>query len=231
MRVDNTLAYRQDQTMRTSKSTPNTNVGQTSIPSSKNGETVTSRAAKATAVTGTTSNNLSSTMMSQLMATAQEPNTSNTNVDQYSGPLSVGERRYLNDIAKDPAYAASEAKLSGTASELVFAYKTSAELMASIHSGSNNSDARLASMKEVQGQRTAYYESLAAQGLPPAETFAKILEFNVNLSKSHDDTLGWSASGRTQSYSDYNQSQLDYLQNAIAQSNSNKTTGLGTSRA
>ncbi|MBL4692880.1 MAG: hypothetical protein JKY92_06070 [Magnetovibrio sp.] len=44
---------------------------------------------------------------------------------------------------------------------------------------------------------------------------------NANLPKSHDDTMGWSASGRAngQSYSDDNQARLICLQNAIAKAN------------
>ena len=83
---------------------------------------------------------------------------------------------------------------------------------------------RMADAKQVQGERTAYYESLAGQDLTPAEKYAKLLEFNVDLPPSHDATLGWSEFGSSMSYSDYNQTRLDYLQHLISQKATDPTS-------
>jgi len=188
---------------------------QTMQPHTDDDQKQPSDATASNAVTGTTGSNLSKEVIDQLIAEAQETGVSNANTDEYDGPLSIGERHHLEDIVNNPGYGASEAKMFGTSSELVFAYKTRAELMASITSNSDISSARLAGMEKVLGERTAYYESLAGQDLTPAEKYAKLLEFNANLPQSHDATLGWSESGQSMSYSDYNNARLDYLQSLI----------------
>ncbi len=170
------------------------------------------------AVTGTTGSNLSKEVMAQLIAVTQE--TADTKA--YDGPLSTAERHHLEDIANDPGYAASQAKGFGTSHELVWAGwelptvnngYTAAEGMA-FHV---KEMANMASMKQVKEERTAYYENLKGQGLPPAEAYAKLLEFNANLPQSHDAALRWSESGRAMSYSDYNNARLEYLQNLISE--------------
>lgn len=173
-------------------------------------------------VFGTTGSNLSKEVMGQLIAAAQETNVSSTNTKAYNGPLSIGERHRLEEIANNPGYAASEAKLLGRRGETVFVGKT----LPGVNNGFSDADRKafltkqagqMANEKQVQGERTAYYESLMGQGLPPAEIFSKLLEFNANLPESHDATLGWSESGVSLSYSDYQKARFDYLQNLIGQ--------------
>jgi len=173
------------------------------------------------AVTGTTGSNLSKEVIDQLMAEAQETGVSNTDTETYDGPLSIGERHHLEDIVNNPGYGASEAKIFGTGMELIRGFSSMAEAQAYFSKGGDNRfHAKLADMQKVVGERTAYYENLSGQGMPPAEIFAKLLEFNVNLPPSYDDALGWSGPGRSMSYSDYNQTRLDYLQNLISQKES-----------
>jgi len=176
----------------------------------------------ANAVTGTTGSNLSKEVIEQLMAEAQETGVSNTDTETYDGPLSIGERHHLEDIVNNPDYGASQAKLVGISGELVGVGK----VLPTVNNGFSDaqraaflakSKTQVAGMEQAQQQRSAFYSSLIAQDLPPAEIFAKLLEFNANLPSSHDDTLGWSRSGRSLSYSDYNQTRLDYLQNLISQ--------------
>ena len=71
----------------------------------QNGETNNANTAKAAPVTGTTGSNLSSDMIDQLMAETQQTSTSSASSDNYDGPLSIGERHHLEDIAKDASYA------------------------------------------------------------------------------------------------------------------------------
>lgn len=192
-------------------------------PSSATQADVTGQSAN-NAVTGTTGSNLSKDVMGQLIA-AQETGVSSTDAKAYDGPLSIGERHHLEDIANNPRYAASQANLFGTGSELVFVGK----MLPTVNNGYSDADretfltkqaGQMANEKQAQGERTAYYESLMRQGLPPAEIFAKLLEFNTNLPESHDATLGWSESGVSLSYSDYQKARLDYLQNLISQGQS-----------
>jgi len=146
--------------------------------------------------------------------------------DAYDGILSEPERHGLESIANDPVYAASQAKLIGTSGEMYFIKE-----LPTVNNGYSDAQrtaflaknkVQVAAIEAVQQQRTAYYENLTAQDLPPAEIYFKLLEFNANLPKSHDDTMEWSASRRAggPSYSDYNQARSDYLQNLISQEKS-----------
>lgn len=181
-------------------------------------------------ITGTTGSRLSKEVMGQLIAAAQEANVSSTDTKAYDGPLSVGERHTLEDIANNPGFAASQAKLLGRRGEAVFVGKT----LPGVNNGFSDADRKaflikqagqMANEKQVHGERTAYYESLMGQGLSPAEIFSKLLEFNANLPESHDATLGWSESGVSLSYSDFQKARFDYLQNLIGQANSSEATG------
>lgn len=174
------------------------------------------------AVTGVIGSNLSKEMTAQLLSESQETSASNSNTEGYDGPLSIGERHHLEDIANDPGYAASQAKLFGTGGELVWAGK----VLPGVNNGFSDAErhaflakqsSKMANEKQVSGERSAYYENLLKQGLPPAEIYAKLLEFNANLPDSHDATLGWSESGMSMSYSDYNKARLDYLQQIMPQ--------------
>lgn len=173
------------------------------------------------AVSGTTGSRLSAEMDGTLIG-QQEAGASNSDADDYDGPLSIGERHRLENIARNPEYAANQAKEVGIFGELVFGFNagpnaSEAETTEAWLKSLGKSKTNMAQMEKVQGQRTAYYESLTGQGLAPAEIFAKLLEFNANLPESHHDTLGWSEAGRPQSYSDYNKARFDYLQNLLGQ--------------
>ena len=223
MQVENSSAYTSPLFTRAAHGAENKGGEWASTPApAQNGETDIANTAKA--VTGTTGNGLSSEMMSQLISEADETGVSNANTEEYDGPLSIGERHHLEDIVNNPGYGASEAKMFGTATELVGAFRNLEELNAAFSSGNAGAHTRLAAMQKVQGERTTYYESLTGQGLTSAETYAKLLEFNVDLPPSHDATLGWSESGRSMSYSDYNQTRLDYLQNLISQKATDPTS-------
>ena len=173
------------------------------------------------AVTGTKGSNLSAEVMGQLIAVTQEVGASNADSEAYDGPLSIADREYLKDIAGNPGFAASEARLFGTSGGGVFVGKT----LPSVNNGFSDADRKafltkqagqMAREKQVQGERTAYYESLSGQGLSPAEIFSKLLEFNANLPESHDAAIGWSESGASMSYSEYNKTRHDYLQKLLS---------------
>jgi len=226
MQVENSSAYTSPLFTRAAHGAENKGGEWASTPApAQNGETDIANTAKA--VTGTTGNGLSSEMMSQLISEADETSVSNTNTEEYDGPLSIGERHHLEDIVNNPGYGASEAKRFGTATELIGAFRNVEEAQVAFslgEAGEAGGHTRLAAMQKAQGERTAYYESLSGQGLTSAETYAKLLEFNVDLPPSHDATLGWSESGRSMSYSDYNQTRLDYLQNLISQKATDPTS-------
>jgi hypothetical protein len=223
MQIENSATHTPLPRTRATYAAENTDGQQAStLAPSQNTETGAAVTAKAAAVTGTTGSNLSKEVMGQLIAAAQETSVSSTDTKAYDGPLSIGERHHLEEIANNSGYAASQANLFGTGRELVFVGKT----LPGVNNGFSDADRKafltkqagqMANEKQVQGERTAYYESLMGQGLPPAETFAKLLEFNANLPESHDATLGWSESGVSLSYSDYQKARLDYLQNLIGQ--------------
>jgi hypothetical protein len=175
------------------------------------------------AVSGTTGSRLSAEMDRTLIG-QQETGTSNTDTDDYDGPLSLAVRHGLEDIANNPEYAATQARTIGIFGEFVWVGKVLPTENNGFTAAERNAfmarqNRQMAGMEQMQGKRTAYYENLAEQGLPPAEIFAKMLEFNANLPESYDDTLGWSKSGRANgmSYSDFQKAQLDYLQNLLDQ--------------
>ena len=218
MQVENSSAYTSPLFTRAAHGAENKGGEWASTPApAQNGETDIANTAKAAPVTGVTGSNLSKEVVGQLIAEAQEIGVSNANTEEYDGPLSIGERHHLEDIANDPVYAASQAKLFGTSGEMYFVKEipTNSRAVAAARSQREGIEA-------VQQQRTAYYENLTAQDLPPAEIYFNLLEFNANLPKSHDDTMEWSASRRAggPSYSDYNQARSDYLQNLISQEKS-----------
>jgi|GEM_PF-1997514 len=218
MQIESNTAYTSPLYTRLSQSTANTSAAQALMAgASGSKETSATSSAKAAAVTGVTGSNLSKEVMDQLIAATQETDISDT--DDYDGPLSIADRHRLEDIARDPEYAAFDSKQFGTLGE----FGRPLQLVDGMIGGrpSDANDAKRASataeMEQVQIERTALYENLTEQGLPPAEIFGKLLEFNADLPESYDETVGWSDSGRTNgmSYSDYNQAQSDYLQNLL----------------
>lgn len=168
-------------------------------------------------LTGTTVSHLSAETIGYVMQATQSGEDANA-----QSPLPKGIQNHLNDIANDPAYATKQAWLLGTGSELLFVGKE----LPTVNNGytkeeRNNflakTDLQMAQIQQVQSERSAYYENLKEQGLSPAKIYAKLLEFNANLPESHDAVVGWSESGRTISYSEHHNAQLDYLQNLIDQ--------------
>ncbi len=133
-------------------------------------------------------------------------------------PLAIAFRNDLDDIARDPAYAAKQAELLGTRGELFFMdgelppNGSSAEVWTRFTKEGNQ---RIELMKEIQKQRSAYYDELSDQGRSGADIYAKILEFNANLPDSYADKLGWSTKQNGMSYSEFRTHQLEYLQNAM----------------
>lgn len=174
--------------------------------------------AKAPVVTGVKDNGLSKDTLGHLISATQESDAPNADIDTYNAALPVGVRHHLEQIANDPAYAKEQAKILGTSRELVFVGK---ELPTQAN-GYSPEESRIAfakmksnmlKMEQVRGDRTAYYEKMKDEGMPPAEIYAKLLEFNANLPKSHDDVLNWSESGQQLAYSDFQQASSDYFNN------------------
>ena len=167
---------------------------------------------KTPVVTGVKDNSLSSNVVSLLITDQQE-------VAEYTyiGPLSIAQRHYLEQIANDPAYAKQQAEMLGTGYELVWAghelpTEANGYTVDQRNAFLEQSKSSMFKMEQVRGERTAYYEKLKGEGMLPAEIFSKLLEFNANLPKSHDEALGWSKSGQSMPYSDYHQAKVQYLE-------------------
>ena len=176
------------------------------------------------AVTGTTQNRLSSEVTGYAIQTTQQ-----VNGVESGSTLPVGIQHGLDDIANDPAYAAKRAEMLGRSGDLVFVGK----MLPTVNNGFSDAEradflakqtVKLATAKQVQGERSAYYESLKSQGMAPADIYAKLMEFNANLPESYNDTVGFSNSGVNMTWSQYHTASHDYLQQAIAKANASETT-------
>lgn len=179
------------------------------------------------AVTGSTGSNLAAETMASLIESVQQEE------DVEGGyQLPIGTQHGLDDIANDPVYAARRAKEMGTYPNIL---PIKAEDMPK--NGDPDSvwvafakkmEVRMALTEQVDKERTAYYESMMAEGLPPAEIVARLLEFNASLSerfdiyKEADANMSWSA---------FHSASHDYLRQAMGQAGVKETDDIVASEA
>ena len=139
--------------------------------------------------------------------------------------LSTAMRNGLDDIANDPEYAAKRAKEMGTlinavffpASEFPKPGASEAEMKAFL----KKSSARMKVLEQHQQDRSQYYEELVGQGLSGAETYAKLLEFNANLSGS---IYEFSQHSSNQTWSEHHTAAHDYLLQAMQKASASEET-------
>jgi len=177
------------------------------------------------AITGTTGSRLSAKTTAELIQNTQQVSTAAS-----ESTLPIGTQHHLDDIANNPAYATEQANLRVTSGDLIFLGQNpfpkngapASEWMAAFE----KIDARIAQVQDVTQNRKSYYESLVAQDTPPAEISLKLFEFDANLPGSYNDAIGFSDySTAHTTWSEYSQSEHDYLKQAIADANSIKSTG------
>ncbi|NQV44651.1 MAG: hypothetical protein HQ501_07085 [Rhodospirillales bacterium] len=161
------------------------------------------------AVTGAVTNSLSSETAGLLIQASQQEEAADP-----SGLLHISEQHGLDDIANDPGYAAQRAREMGA---LHYLTAIPAEDMpkngdpAEVWTAfARKSTFRMADAEQMRQKRSAYYDSLVEKGLPPAEIYMKILEYNADLPQAHKDTQGFSANWKEQQLA-----ARDYLQQAI----------------
>jgi len=125
------------------------------------------------AVTGSGTSRLSPETVGYGIQASQHVNTSKTKV-----PLHAGTRHDLENIARDPVYAAKRAEELGTFANAVFSpakefpfpsaeFPNKAPSEADINAFRKKMDVRMARAEVVHQKRTAYYENLKAQNVPP----------------------------------------------------------------
>ncbi|MBL4691950.1 MAG: hypothetical protein JKY92_01290 [Magnetovibrio sp.] len=228
MYIDNSSPRIPPLSMRTPPTGTNEDTGQASSPIfSGNQEPSTSPAAKADAITGISGVKLSSEMMDQLIASAQQTDPTNTAPAKYNGILSAPERHGLDRLANDNNYAQMRSESIGAAPDLI---RIDASQMPK-----NGGDPAYAKAfyeridnlqqktSEVSDKRLAFYDSQVAQGLSHAQVLANVMEFNANLSQDYWDSLniGFDKSNQTVAHF---QASHDYLQHAIDTAKLQKTT-------
>ena len=165
-------------------------------------------------VTGTTGSRLSAETTAELMKSSQQASTS-----APASPLSKAVQHGLDSIANDPKYATTRAKVLGTAPELLAVSK-----LPETPSEMSQAYAMRDDLAVAFKQRETVYNSKRAEGLPPAQVYAEMLAFQITQSEHNaraDHYQGDPAGTRSNRL----KAEYTYLQNAIAQGTSNKTTG------
>lgn len=138
---------------------------------------------------------------------------------QTKDTLRISTRNDLDDIANDPVYAAKRARELGTLPQLTLIAMEDfpkngdpASVWGAFHA---KMSAQLEQNGQVTRDRSNYYHEMIAEGLPPAEIYAKLLEFNANLSQSYSDASTPKNSYASGGYKANNQSQYEFLMNAL----------------
>lgn len=130
-------------------------------------------------------------------------------------------KEHFNRIATDLDYAAKEAKLLGTGSDGLlipndvfekFAAEGRYDELGYALDDANNP------VLQVQKQRNALYEREVAEGVPPAQIYKDLLEFNLSLPDSYTDGILDSTDSYPPGYyKSLQRSELDLLNAALAQ--------------
>lgn len=138
---------------------------------------------------------------------------------QAAGSLRISTKHSLDDIANDPAFAAKRARELGTFPQLTLIaeedFPKNGDPASVWEAFRAKSVAQMEQNGQVTRDRSNYYHKMIAEGLPPAEIYAKLLEFNANLSQSYSDTVSPQKSYASGGYKANNQAQYDYLMKAL----------------
>lgn len=138
-----------------------------------------------------------------------------TNSDASTNQISQADQEYLQKIANDPNFASKQAKLLSTGQDGLLIPDTffppSPELLSKMHALNDPSNP----VQQVMSQRQNLYQNLVNQGVTPAQIYSDLLKFNVNLPSSYSDALDPTNSYPKGYWAQTQQTQLNYLQQAI----------------
>jgi len=157
------------------------------------------------AVTGTTGSRLSAETDGYLIHESQEDAPS-----QGDGTLNDIEKRFLTSIANNPEHAARMSRGGGYAD----ARRGPIPKLSMIRTDSYSGFIK---------QRRALSESEIKQGIPSAEIYQHILEFNAKLPQGYGDSLDQTGQTPPGAWNKHQQAMADYLKQAIVQSDSRST--------
>ncbi|WP_141400638.1 hypothetical protein [Magnetospirillum sp. 15-1] len=180
--------------------------------------------ASANSVSGSLGDLLSPQTKGQIIQQTQQSDdvaTSQDNAPSRPPGWSDAVEHGMDDIANDPAIAALRAQQLAKGTDAI-------EVRAAVNDPSLSPEERAAQAmanlnknqaieqqtKAVQQQRMALYDSETAKGTPPAEIFAKLLQFNASQPQSYGDQLMPHEAGAT--WASWQTAQLEYLQGAMA---------------
>jgi len=163
----------------------------------------------ANTVTGTTGSRLSAETVGYAIQASQQVE------GATASELAASVQHGLDDIASDPGYAEKQVNdmVRGDAYVFAIAPKNGAP-DSEWAAFSAKLSSQLTEAEQVKHQRSTYAESLKAEGLPPADIYAKLLQFNANQSESYAESQGQSDAA---TWLNAQKSSSSYLQNAIVQ--------------
>ena len=136
--------------------------------------------------------------------------------------LPDAQRNGLEDIANDPAYAARRARELGTLHVLSLTteddFPKNGDPSSVWTAFAQKMNVRMAQAEDLRQQRNALYDSLVEKGVPPAEIYAELLDFQANLPDAMVKNQGY-ATNINVSWEEWNTASSDYLRQAIAKNN------------
>ncbi len=206
-------------TARLDRAAPPSSVG---LDAKLSGGTSSGRAST-NSVSGSVADLLSPQTKGQIIQQTQQSDdvaTSQDNAPSRPPGWSDAVEHGMDDIANDPAIAALRAQQLAKGTDAV-------EVRAAVNDPSLSPEERAAQSmtelkniqaieqqtKAVQQQRMALYDSETAKGTPPAEIFAKLLQFNASQPQSYGYQLMPHEAGGT--WASWQTAQLEYLQGAM----------------
>ncbi len=135
------------------------------------------------------------------------------------GALPTSVKNGLDDIASDPAYAAKRARQLGTFPQLNVLSEDDFPKNGDPDSVWNEFHTTMVARMELTGQitraRSNYYHDMVAQDIPPAEIYAKLLEFNANLPKNSGNSEVLENTYSVGGWDSDSKSQYEYLMKAL----------------
>lgn len=157
--------------------------------SAQSATTTAESASSADGVTSTVSSScLESGTLGETIAQGQDVDGEAVTAD--TSPLPTAVETMLAQIASDPAYAAEQAEQIAHGTPAVFmtpppngfSMSVMQEFFATVESA-------LKQLEDFQSQKQALYDSLSAQGTPPAEIYAQMLEIEASQPESYWNAL------------------------------------------
>lgn len=160
----------------------------------------------------------------QLMSGTMEHRVNQTQENENEGLTSDGVlptnvKSGLDNIANDPDYAAKRARELGTFPQLNFIATEDFPKNGDPDSVWDEFHSKMAAKMELTGQitraRSSYYHDMVAQDVPPAEIYAKLLEFNANLPKNTGNASTLETTYSVGGWDGDPKAQYDYLMKSL----------------